>query len=94
MKLLNCTLNEAEKCFGQKKIIFFGRGSWLGMVDYTNLMKFRKQFAYIIDNNCGGQEQLGDAVLDVYKPEKLKSEYECIVILVSPVYMYEMYCQL
>ena len=94
MKLLNCTLYEAEKCFGQKKIIFFGRGSWLGMVDYTNLMKFRKQFAYIIDNNCGGQEQLGDAVLDVYKPEKLKSEYECIVILVSPVYMYEMYCQL
>lgn len=57
-------------------------------------MTLQRQFAYIIDNRCGGQEQLGDTVLEVYNPEKLQDETECIVILTSIVYMYDMYCQL
>ncbi len=94
MKFLNCTLPEVKACFGQRKIIFFGRGSWLSMVNYTELMDLQGQFAYIIDNNPVEKGQLGDIILDVYAPVKLLDESDCIVVLTSPVYMYDMYCQL
>ncbi len=94
MKLCNCTLIEAQERFAGKKIVFFGCGSWLKMVEYTELEALRDQFAYIIDNSYDKSVLLSGKELQVYSPNKLKSERECIVILCSPVYQYEMYCQL
>jgi mannosyltransferase OCH1-like enzyme len=90
----NCALSDAEKNLGNKKIIFFGAGSWLEMVDKTALMKLKNQFAYVIDNKPGGHKLLGDRELKVYSPLKLKEESEAIVIITSTVHMYEMYHQL
>lgn len=42
------------------------------MVNYTELMTLQNQFAYIIDNNPVGKVQLGNIILDVYTPEKLR----------------------
>lgn len=92
MKLYNCKLQEVEEVYGNKKIVFFGKGSWLKLVQYTPLMKLKEQFSYIIDNAPGMDEKVGDILLKVYSPEKMLEEDECIVILMSPVYMYDMYC--
>ena len=94
MKFLNCSLHEARECFKNKKIVFFGNGSWLEMINHTELMLLRKEFAYIIDNNPNKTVRLEDIQLNIFRPEKLREETECIVIITSPVYMYEMYCQL
>ena len=94
MKMFNCSLDESNKVFKNKKIIFFGKGSWLQLVNNTPLMALKEQFAYIIDNNGEGTEKIGDTSLHVYRPERIMDEKNCIVILTSPIYMYDMYCQL
>ena len=94
MKLLNCSLDEAKTIFENKRIVFFGKGSWLQMVNYTPLMSLKDKFQYVVDNNFGGNERLADVCLKVYSPEKLREESDCVVILTSPVYMYDMYMQL
>ncbi|MCR4657565.1 MAG: hypothetical protein K5770_15270 [Lachnospiraceae bacterium] len=49
----------------------------------------------MIDNNITENIVfLGDVSLRIYYPNSLKNESSCIVILTSPIYMYEMYCQL
>lgn len=94
MKFYNKKIHELIESVKNKRIIFFGCGSWLQMIDYTELMKLQDQFMYIIDNNSSEAIKLGGKKLNIYRPEKLKKEKECIVILTSPIYMYEMYCQL
>lgn len=94
MRFINCGLNEIDKCLGKNRIVFFGCGSWLRSVEYTELMNLRDGFLYVIDNNPKGNVQLEDIDLEVYLPEKIKEERECDIILTSPVYMYDMYRQL
>lgn len=94
MKLYNCTLKHACEIMKEDKIILFGCGSWLKTINYSELMKLEDNFAYIVDNKPGGTVAIGTKSLEVYSPNKLKTEGKCIVILTSPVYMYEMYCQL
>ena len=94
MIFLNDTISGlTNKCAG-KKIIFFGCGSWLEIIDHTGLMQISDRFAYIIDNNTRGTKPIGNKILPIYAPEKLREEDEAVVILTSPVYMYDMYCQL
>ena len=94
MKLLNCSLQEVEKRFVNRKIVFFGCGSWLQAINYTDLMKLKKQFAYVIDNGVREKVDLGGIQLSVYSPQKIMEELNCVIILTSPIYMYDMYCQL
>ena len=95
MKFQNCTLEKINKEIGNKKIIFFGKGSWLNAINHSELMALSKQFCYVIDNNVSERNiKLGSLVLPVYLPEKIREEEECVIILTSPVYMYDMYCQL
>lgn len=94
MKFLNCSLNDTKERFAGKKIIFFGAGSWLSIIDDTKLMELKSQFAYIVDNSPRDSIQLGDCRLHIFYPNKIREEKECIVILTSPVFMYDMYCQL
>lgn len=94
MKFLNCSLHEVRECFKNHKIIFFGSGSWLEMINYTELMSLRNNFAYIVDNNPDKNGRFESLQLKIYSPEKIKEEIECIVIITSTVYMYDMYCQL
>lgn len=94
MKFVNCKLNEIDKYIGKNGIVFFGCGSWLKSVEYTELMNLRDKFLYVIDNNPKGKVQLEDIELNVYYPEKIGDEKECDIIITSPVYMYDMYRQL
>jgi hypothetical protein len=77
-----------------RKIIFFGCGSWLEMVNYTELILLRNQFAYIVDNDLNGNNRLNNLKLDIYLPKKILEETNCVIIISSPIYMYDMYCQL
>ena len=95
MIIFNCSLREIEKYFGNKKIVFFGNGSWLSAVNYSELMRLSAQFSYVIDNDLSQQTvYLGNIELKVFSPDRVKREKECVIVLTSPVYMYEMYCQL
>lgn len=94
MRMLNCTLDEARKKLKNKRIVFFGGGSWIQSIDHSELMELKDQFLYVIDNNPKDSIKLGDRTLGIYSPEKVKNEQELVIILTSPVYMYDMYCQL
>lgn len=94
MKLLNCRLDEANRIFGNRRIVFFGQGSWLKSIDYTELMELQENFLYVVDNNPSGEVKLDNQILKSYSPEKLRSEREIVIILTSPIYMYDMYNQL
>lgn len=95
MKLLNCELDKVENVIGQSRIIFFGKGSWLNTVNHSELMALSENFCYVIDNNpIEKTVNVGKVILPVYSPEKIREEERCVIILTSPVYMYEMYCQL
>ena len=94
MKFYNKGIHDMIESVKDKRIIFFGSGSWLQMIDHTELMKLKDHFVYVIDNYSMGAINLVGKELNVYRPEIIKNEKECIVILTSPIYMYEMYCQL
>ncbi len=94
MRMLNCSLDEAINRFSGKRIVFFGAGSWLKSVIYTPFVTLKESFKYIVDNTATGQFSCNDVSLDIYPPEKVREEDKCIIILTSPVYMYDMYCQL
>lgn len=94
MKFYNKNIHEMVESVKGKKIVFFGSGSWMQMINHTELMSLKNHFAYVIDNHPMDTIKLGEQELNVYRPEILEKEKECVVILTSPVYMYEMYCQL
>lgn len=94
MKFYNKNIHDLIATVGNKRIVFFGSGSWLQMIDHTELMQLKDQFMYVVDNGSLKTVKLGEKELSIYKPEILKEEEECVVILTSPVYMYEMHCQL
>lgn len=95
MKFCNCALTELKTRLIGKKIIFFGKGSWLKVIDHTECMDMSDQFAYVVDNDPNAEKvQLGSVSLSVFKPEKLMEEKDCVVIITSPVYMFDMYCQM
>lgn len=57
-------------------------------------MDLNQYFSYVVDNNCSGKTVIGNITLEVYPPNKLLEEKNCIIILTSPIYMYDMYKQL
>lgn len=94
MRFLNCALSDIGDRFEGKNIVFFGCGSWMSLVNHTCLMKYADQFVYVIDNGNKNSVKIGEKALSVYKPDVIKKEKGCVVILTSPIYMYDMYCQL
>jgi len=94
MRLLNCSLQNIEREWGNKKIIFFGAGSWLNTVKHTEVMKYKNCFLCVIDNGKRGKISLEDIELDIVSPEYLIGKTDIIVVLTSPLYMYDMYIQL
>lgn len=80
--------------YNEYKIVFFGAGSWLQTVNYTELMALKNNFTYVIDNNPKKDIVLGNQTLKCYYPSIIKDEKKCMIIITSPVYGYEMYNQL
>lgn len=80
--------------FGTKKIVFFGAGRWLSTMNHTEIMDLQEQFAYIIDNSYGYLYRLGDRDYQVCSPTTIQKETSCIIVLTSPIYMYDMFMQL
>ncbi len=95
IKLHNCTITDAKDKFSNKKIVPFGLGAWFNFLQYTALRDCADSVAYIIDNKPDGKTAcFAGKDLSVYSPEKLREEKNCVVLLTSPVYMYDMYIQL
>lgn len=95
MVLRNCSLQAAALAFAGKKIIPFGGGTWFNFLQYTELSALNDAFAYAIDNKpksdalsfCGRS-------LPLKKTEALLTEKDAVILLTSPVHMYDMYMQL
>ena len=94
LRFLNCSLYDFAEKYKETKIIFFGTGSWFQAINHTPLMALKSNFSYMIDNNPKEKVFLGDICLNVFYPEELCKEKDCVVILTSPVYMYDMFTQL
>ena len=94
MRFFNCSLSEAEYELKGKRIVFFGAGSWLTVVENTALMSIKEDFVYIIDNRLEGSVKLGDIKLPVYRPDRVIDDKDVVIIITSAQYMYEMYIQL
>ncbi len=95
LRLKNCSVPEFKKEAGKKRIIPFGVGSWFKALEAEDLGFLAEQCPYAIDNNNEKSKvNLHGKEIPVCAPEKLKTEADCIVLLVSPVYMYDMYIQL
>lgn len=87
-------MTEVEKEIVSEKIVFFGCGSWLEIVNHTELMTLESRFYYVVDNNKRGCVKVGRTSLEVLDPQILKKEKDCTIIITSSVYMYEIYLQL
>lgn len=95
MRFCNCSLANGIDEIIEKRIILFGKGSWLNAINHSEIMALSNRFCYVIDNNVTEKEvKLGNVTLPVYLPERVKEEGCCAVIITSPVYMYDMYVQL
>lgn len=94
MKFKNCRLDEAYKFFGDKKIIFFGKGRWIKNVEFTALEALKDRYECVVDNNPTGEVEISGKRLPVHSPDFLIDLKNVIVILTSPIYMYDMFIQL
>ena len=95
LMLKNCSVPDFRKEAGNKRIIPFGIGSWFKALETEGLAFLAKQCPYAIDNAFGiTKVVLHGKEIPVYSPEKLRTETDCIVLLTSPIYMYDMYMQL
>ncbi len=95
LKIKNCDIKKIKEEFKNRKIIIFGTGSYYEILQKTNFIEVCDNIAYVIDNNprsekiaCFGIEK------KLYHPQKITEEEDCIVVITSPVYMYDMYMQL
>lgn len=94
MIFLNKSIGQSIKLLENRKIVFFGCGSWLSAIEGTQLMTLKNNFSFVIDNETKKYTKIGDIELEVYSPEVLLKIDNCAIILTSPVYMFDMYCQL
>lgn len=94
MKFVNCPLDKCDSVFQNRKIIFFGCGSWLRIINHTPIMKYEKDFLFVVDNGNKKETHLGNCVLDVCNPDVLLGMKNIAIVLTSPVYMYDMYLQI
>lgn len=96
MKLYNCRLDELYCRIRNRKLVLFGIGEYFDLYMKEILsVEILKSVSYIVDNSRY------DSVLDilgsnvpVYSPSKLLEEEQCVVLICSTNYMYEMYEQL
>lgn len=64
-------------------------------IESTPFMDMLDQFLFAIDNNKNIKTvNIGSKIVPVYAPDILTRMNDVIVLLTSPVYMYDMYCQL
>ena len=94
MKVFNCNIKELLNKIEGQNIFFFGQGTWLKYVEYTDIMKLSDNFRYVVDNNPRGCVTLEEKKLQVYYPEQLKEEQGGVIIVTSSTYMLDMYNQL
>lgn len=94
LSLKNCRVSEFREQVGTRPVIIFGAGSWFGHLMVGSLSFLELQCKYVIDNGDLDYVKLGNTIISVYKPDIIKKEKDCVVLITSPVYMYEMYIQL
>lgn len=93
--LKNCSIEDFQGKVNNRRVIPFGIGNWFSFFNTESMAFLRDCCPYVLDNES--KEPWIDFQgkrLAVCKPEKLREEKECIVILISPYYMFDMYHQL
>ncbi|MCR4924792.1 MAG: hypothetical protein K5917_00725 [Clostridiales bacterium] len=91
----NCTMNEAVDRFSKRRIIPFGTGLWFNYLQYTDLRLLNENYVYAIDNNLQRTEvEFCNRRLPVRGVDSLLRETDAVVIITSPIHMYDMYTQL
>lgn len=96
MKLCNCHLEELPNKIRNQKLVLFGVGEYFELymkeIMPTGVLE---SVAYAIDNGrCDYMLQIQENRVPVYAPSKLVEENECLILICSSNYMYEMYEQL
>lgn len=94
MRGIFCRVDELNKYIGSKKIVLFGAGGWLRALECEIMSAYKNQISYIIDNKATGNVLLFGCEKRVCRPEVVKNETNCVIMLTSPIYMYDMYNQL
>ncbi len=94
MKTFLGSTNEVGKTLKNKRIIPFGAGAWLRAIECAVIEPFRDNIEYVVDNNPTKEAELFGRMVPTYSPEKIEEETEAVVLLTSPIYMYDMYLQL
>ena len=93
--LRNCTIKEAVGRFSKKRIIPFGTGLWFNYLQYTDLRFLDENYVYAIDNNLQRKDvEFCQRRLPVHSVDSLLNETDAVVIITSPIHMYDMYMQL
>ncbi len=95
LMLKNCSVPDFKNVVGEKRVIPFGVGNWFKTLETEDLLFLTEQCPYAIDNSTSiSSVVLQGKEIPVFSPEKLREEKECVVLFVSPIYMYDMYIQL
>ncbi len=96
MQLKNCSYVDIVDRMKNKKIVVFGIGDFF---EYYFIEHFPKELisniSYAIDNvKKSSAITIMDKTINVYSPEKLKDEQDCVVVLASSNYALQMANQL
>lgn len=95
LHLKNCEIREIQQEFIGRKIVIFGIGNYYEILQKTNFEEVAEQVSYVVDNSPKASTiSFYDRELQLASPDKLRAEKDCVIILTSPVYMYDMFCQL
>ncbi len=80
-----------ENC---NRIILFGAGKMLNVIESGKLSVLSERIAYIIDNGKTDSIYAFGRLIPVYKPDRLLEERDCIVMITSYAHMADMFDQL
>lgn len=95
IKLKNCPVENFAKEMDHRRVIPFGTGNSFCFLNSDSMACLKGCCPYAIDNRTDQREvELQGSKLPVYQPEKLREEDNCIVLLTSRHYMYDMYLEL
>lgn len=96
MKLINTTFNEFEKLAKNKRIVLYGLGQTLEpSIDNLKINEEWNPIDKVIDKGKIGEKiDIAGKCYEVCSPNTLKLEKNCLIIIISVKYLYEIYSEL
>ena len=94
MKYIDCTIDECVDRNRNRKIYVFGAGGNIRFYESSPLKQLKDQVAGILDNGNITALSLFGREIPVHKPEAVKDEENCAVIITTSIHMADMFGQL